>query len=179
MRIKIGVSSCLLGNQVRYDGGHKRDAFVVDELGQWCQLVAVCPELEVGMGVPRPPLHLEGDRMLVTQSGEDVTDRMRAWSEKRVKELARLRLDGYIFKKGSPSCGMVTSPGQGRGLFAEALMRHLPLLPVEDEERLRDAAVRDNFVERVHAHRRWRGLLQVPLLFHLIPELAEQTYMHV
>lgn len=167
-KIRLGVSACLLGERVRYDGGHKRDAFLVDALGPWVEWVPVCPELEVGLGVPRPPIHLAGaaasPRLVVVATGEDLTARMRRFAERRVAELARLGLDGYVLKRASPSCGMERvkvhgargRPAAGRGLFASALIERLPLLPVEEEGRLADAAIRDNFIERVFAAGRWR-----------------------
>jgi uncharacterized protein YbgA (DUF1722 family)/uncharacterized protein YbbK (DUF523 family) len=169
--IRIGVSSCLLGQRVRWDGGHKRDAFLVDQLARFVEWVPVCPEVEAGMGTPRPTVQLvrDGDelRMRETRSGVDHTDRMRRFARKRVRALARLDLCGYVLKRDSPSCGMqrvkVHRAGgmpvrDGRGLFAEALLQGLPQLPVEEEGRLHDAALRENFVERVFAYRRLRDL---------------------
>jgi uncharacterized protein YbgA (DUF1722 family)/uncharacterized protein YbbK (DUF523 family) len=164
------VSSCLLGNEVRFDGQHKRDAFLVEELGRFMELVPVCPEVEVGMGVPRETVRLERQgrslRMIAPASGTDWTERMTGWAEERVRRLAALDLSGYVLKKDSPSCGMErvrVYPGagkggppekSGRGLFAAALMAELPLLPVEEEGRLHDARLREAFVERVFAYRR-------------------------
>jgi uncharacterized protein YbgA (DUF1722 family)/uncharacterized protein YbbK (DUF523 family) len=169
--IRIGVSSCLLGERVRWDGGHKKDAFLVDQLARFVEWVPVCPEVEAGMGTPRPTVQLVRDgeelRMLETRSGRDHSDRMRRFARKRVRALARLDLCGYVLKRDSPSCGMervkVRRAGgmpvrDGRGLFAEALIQGLPQLPVEEEGRLRDAALRENFVERVFAYRRLRDL---------------------
>lgn len=155
--IRLGVSACLLGERVRYDGGHKRDAFVADTLGQWFEWVPVCPEVEVGMGIPRPSLHLTGvptdPRMVETVSGVDWTDRMKAWREPRIEALA---LDGYVLKSRSPSCGLDVelqeSTLRAPGLFVAALLRRWPDLPVEEEWRLHDAAVRDRFVGRVLAY---------------------------
>ena len=167
--IRIGVSSCLLGNQVRYDGGHKRDAFLVETFGQYVEWVAVCPEVEIGLGTPRPTLRLECNghdvRLVMPQSGADHTEAMRAFARRRVAVLAQHNLCGYVLKKDSPSCGMervnVYGAGAlpaktGRGLFADALMRRYPLLPIEEEGRLNDPLLRDNFVERVFAYRRLR-----------------------
>ena len=168
-RIRLGISTCLAGEHVRYDGGHKRDAFLVDELGPWVEWVPVCPEVELGLGIPRDPIHLvgapEAPRLVVKRTGEDLTARMRRYAEARVSALARLGLDGYVLKRASPSCGMerVTvhrEPGRpaaaGRGLYAAVLMERLPLLPVEEEGRLTDAGIRENFIERVFAAARWR-----------------------
>jgi uncharacterized protein YbgA (DUF1722 family)/uncharacterized protein YbbK (DUF523 family) len=168
-KIRLGVSTCLLGERVRYDGGHKRDAFLVEALGPWVEWVPVCPELEVGLGVPRPPIHLIGapssPRLVVVSTGEDLTARMRRFAEARAAELARLGLDGYVLKRASPSCGMERvkvhgasgrAAAAGRGLYATVLMERLPLLPVEEEGRLGDAGIRENFIERVFAAARWR-----------------------
>jgi uncharacterized protein YbgA (DUF1722 family)/uncharacterized protein YbbK (DUF523 family) len=170
-QVRIGVSSCLLGQKVRFDGGHKRDAFLVETFGRHVEWVAVCPEVGIGMGTPREAIRLvregEGVRLLGTKSGTDHSDPMRRWSRQKVEELARANLDGYILKKDSPSCGMervkVYDPNgaparTGRGLFAEALLERLPLLPVEEEGRLSDPRLRENFIERVFAHRRLRDL---------------------
>jgi uncharacterized protein YbgA (DUF1722 family)/uncharacterized protein YbbK (DUF523 family) len=166
-RLRVGISSCLLGQNVRWDGGHKRDLLLVSELGRFVEWLPVCPEVEVGMGVPRPSVRLvrDGDelRMLDPRSDRDHTRAMRAYAKRRVAELAKQDLCGYVLKKDSPSCGMervrVYSAGaparrEGRGLFAEALLEALPLLPVEEEGRLQDAALRENFIERVFAYRR-------------------------
>ncbi len=165
--VRIGVSSCLLGHNVRYDGGHKRDTFLLGSFGRFVEWVPVCPEVELGLGTPRETLRLErraGDTRLVTTASDiDHTDAMRAWAQRRVEELAREDLSGYVLKKDSPSCGLErvklyerqTVPVRhGRGLFAQALVARWPSLPVEEEGRLSDARLRDNFVERVFAYRR-------------------------
>jgi uncharacterized protein YbbK (DUF523 family) len=164
--IRIGVSSCLLGQNVRYDGGHKKDDFLTKQLGPFVAFVPVCPEVEVGMAIPRPTIRLErrGEevRLVEPKGGVDHTDAMRRWSERRVEEIARLDLCGYVLKKDSPSCGMervrVYAKGaatkSGRGAFAAVLLDRLPLLPVEEEGRLHDPALRENIVERVVAYRR-------------------------
>ena len=170
-RIRIGITACLLGDEVRFDGGHKRDAFLSDVLGPHVEWVKVCPEVEVGMGTPRETLRLirTGDelRMQTTRTGIDYTDRMNRWSKKRVEELARAGLSGYVLKKDSPSCGMervkvygggAVPARTGRGLFASALLERLPLLPVEEEGRLTDPQLRENFIERVFAFRRLTDL---------------------
>jgi uncharacterized protein YbgA (DUF1722 family)/uncharacterized protein YbbK (DUF523 family) len=171
MTVRIGVSSCLLGQKVRFDGGHKRDAFLVDTFGEFVEWVPVCPELEVGMGLPREPIRLvrsgEAILLLGVKSATDHTEAMTRYSARRAEKLARENLDGYILKKDSPSCGMERvkvydpngSPARtGRGLFAKALMERFPLLPVEEEGRLSDPRLRDNFIERVFAY---RGLREV------------------
>ena len=169
--IRIGVSACLLGREVRYDGGHKRDAFLVETFGHYVQWVPVCPEVEIGLGIPRPTLRLERHgadvRLMMPKTGGDHTDAMRSYAGKRVAALAEDDLCGYILKKDSPSCGMErvkvygtsTIPSKsGRGLFAEALMQRFPNLPLEEEGRLNDPPLRENFVERVFAYRRVRSL---------------------
>ena len=171
LTVRIGVSSCLLGQKVRFDGGHKRDAFLVDTFGRFVEWVPVCPEVEIGMGTPREAIRLVRDgesvRLVGVKSATDHTAAMRSWAAKRAEALAHDPLDGYILKKDSPSCGMErvkiydphgTPTRTGRGLFAEALLGRLPLLPVEEEGRLSDPRLRENFVERVFAHRRLREL---------------------
>jgi len=167
----IGISGCLLGQNVRYDGGHKHDSFLTQTLGPFVEWVAVCPEVEVGMGIPRESVRLVGSpeqpRMLAERSGRDWTAAMQAYAKKRVRQLATMDLSGYILKRASPSCGMErvrvygtsrVPSRQGRGLFAQVLMDELPLLPVEEEGRLNDPALRDNFIERIFAYQRWRTL---------------------
>ena len=163
--IKIGVSSCLLGARVRYNGGHKQEPYLTDTLSRFFEFVPVCPEVEIGMSVPREPIDLHGDidnpRLIGQVSGVDYAGRMHAWADERLHGLADL--DGYILKKKSPSCGKQGLPvydaqglarRSGVGIFARRLMQAFPLLPVEEESRLSDAAGRDNFIERVFAHRR-------------------------
>ncbi len=169
-RPRIGISSCLLGEEVRFDGGHKRDTFLTQILDSYVEWVRVCPEVEVGMGVPRETLRLvrvDGDtRMITTRTGVDHTDSMRAWSEKRTKALAGMGLRGYVLKKDSPSCGMervkVYGDGGGArvgvGTYAEVLKARFPALPIEEEGRLNDAVLRENFIERVFAYDRLRAL---------------------
>ncbi|QLA16675.1 YbgA family protein [Desulfolutivibrio sulfoxidireducens] len=170
--IRMGVSTCLLGQNVRYDGGHKRDAYVADTLGRFFEFVPVCPEVECGLGIPRPAMRLAGDptapRLEVIHTGEDLTERMKAYCARRVEELAGEDLCGYIFKSKSPSSGMArvkVYPEKGPpamtgvGLFARAFMDRFPFLPVEEEGRLHDPVLRENFIERVFTLRRFRDLL--------------------
>jgi len=170
--IRVGLSACLLGYEVRWNGGHKRDPYIVDTLGRWFTWVPVCPEEEIGLGTPREPLRLEGDpkapRLVFRDTGGDLTDRMRAYAATRAARLERLDLSGYILKSDSPSCGMERVPvygagaqavKRGTGLFAAALRRRLPLLPIEEEGRLHDPGLRENFIERVFAYRRLADLL--------------------
>jgi uncharacterized protein YbbK (DUF523 family) len=170
--IRVGVSACLLGQEVRFDGGHKRDAFLVETLGRFVEFVPVCPEFELGLGVPRESLrlelHAEGIRLIAPASQTDHTAAMRSYARERVAALAGERLSGYVLKKNSPSCGMERVRiydasgmplGDGRGLFAQALIERFPHLPVEEEGRLNDARIREDFIERVFAYHRSGGLL--------------------
>lgn len=169
--IAIGVSSCLLGEKVRYDGGHKHDRYITDTLGRFFRFVPVCPEVGCGLPVPREAMRLEGDpaapRLVTNRTGIDLTERMLDFCRKKVVELERQELCGFIFKKDSPSSGLfrvkVYGGGMpsktGRGLFADALVKHLPLLPVEEEGRLYDMNIRENFIERVFAFRSWKDFL--------------------
>jgi uncharacterized protein YbgA (DUF1722 family)/uncharacterized protein YbbK (DUF523 family) len=167
--IRIGISACLLGQEVRFDGGHKRSDFLVDVFGPFVEFVPVCPEVEVGLGVPRETLRLvrDGDevRLLGNKSGADRTVAMRRYSDRRTAALTHDDLSGYVLKKDSPSCGMERvrthavsgiPARDGRGLYADALMRLFPNLPIEEEGRLNDPRLRDNFIERVFAYRRLR-----------------------
>ncbi len=172
--IKIGVSSCLLGKEVRYNGGHSHDRYITGTLGQYFTFVDVCPEVEAGFGIPRETLRLVGDpespRLLTSRSGRDCTDIMLKWAQKRVKELAKENLFGFIFKSKSPSSGMervkvYTDKGfpgsnKGIGLFARAFMVQFPLIPVEEDGRLHDAVLRENFIERIFALKRWRQIAE-------------------
>jgi uncharacterized protein YbbK (DUF523 family) len=170
MRPKVGISECLLGRPVRYDGDHKRSAFLADLLAPYVDYVPVCPEVEVGMGVPREPVRLVGPadrpRMIGTGSGADWTDRMTSWASRRLDELAALSLDGYVLKKGSPSCGLDQVPlhrsaglsfPRATGLFAAALRRRFPDLPLTEETRLEDPQERATFLRRLFTHARLRA----------------------
>lgn len=163
--IRIGVSSCLLGQKVRYDGGHKHSRYLTDILSQFFELVPVCPEVEVGMGIPREAVRLSGDLedpTMLGRSGEDWTARMNRWSRKRVGELKNDDLHGFVFMKRSPSCGLFRVPVMqenghplpGRGLFATQFVRAFPHVPVEEVGRLADPRLRENFLERIFAHHR-------------------------
>jgi len=171
-KIKLGVSACLLGEPVRYDGGHKLDRFLTDTLGQYVQYVPVCPEVECGLPVPRESMHLEGNpdspRLITSRTKQDMTERMVRWAKKRVVELEGEDLCGFIFKSHSPSSGMervrvYNEKGipvkKGIGMFARIFMEHFPLLPVEDEGRLHDLMLRENFIERIFTLKRWREVL--------------------
>lgn len=173
-KIRLGISSCLLGNKVRYDGGHKLDRFLTDTLGPWVEYVPVCPEVECGMPVPRESMRLEGNpenpRLVTNRTKIDKTDQMMLWARKRAVELEKEKLSGFILKGGSPSSGMerikvYDSKGmpsrKGVGIFAREFMEHFPLLPVEDDGRLNDPALRENFIERIFALARWRNSFAV------------------
>jgi len=165
----VGISACLLGDRVRYDGAHRRDRFLTDTMGKFVEWVPVCPELECGLPVPRESMHLEGDpespRLVTSQSRVDLTDRMLAWCRKRLTKLDRENLCGFIFKSNSPSCGMqrvrIYNKDEvpqkiGVGIFAMQFMKHFPLLPVEEDGRLHDPRIRENFIERVFCLKRYR-----------------------
>lgn len=167
--IRLGISACLLGEKVRFDGGHKLDTYIRDTLGPYFDFVPVCPEVAIGLGVPRPTLRLVGDpaqprAVGVRDPDRDVTAPLRQYGRRMVQELPPLA--GFLLKSKSPSCGMARvkvyqdqgPPRAGRGLFADALLTGRPLLPVEEEGRLGDPVLRENFIERVFAFHRWQQL---------------------
>ena len=171
-KIRLGISTCLLGENVRYDGGHRRDRFIIETLGQFVEFVPVCPEVECGLTIPRESMHLAGDpespRLVTTRTRIDHTERMVNWARKRVRELEKENLCGFIFKSNSPSSGMervkiYDEHGRvqkiGVGMFARAFMDYFPLLPAEEDGRLHDIRLRENFIERIFALKRWRELL--------------------
>jgi len=183
--ISIGISACLLGMEVRYNGGHKRDALLLQQLTPYVQWVHVCPEVEMGMPIPRETIRLErsgkdpvdesrwtpeSTRLMAPKSGTNYSEPMLEFSHRRVAELMTLDLDGFILKKGSPSCGMerlpVYGPDKGRairkgvGYFSAVLMDRMPYLPVEEEGRLNDSKLKENFIERVFAYRRLKEFIR-------------------
>jgi uncharacterized protein YbgA (DUF1722 family)/uncharacterized protein YbbK (DUF523 family) len=171
-QIRIGISSCLLGEDVRFDGGHKLDRFLRDTLGQYVEYVPVCPEVEAGFGIPRESFRLVGNpespRFITGKTKTDYTERMNNWARNRVKELEKEALCGFVFKSNSPSSGMervrvYNEKGipakKGEGLFARAFMEHFPRIPVEEDGRLHDPKLRENFIERIFALRHWRDTL--------------------
>ena len=175
-KLRLGVSACLLGNEVRYDGGHKRNPFLTDLLGPFVEWVPICPEVEAGFGTPREAMHLVTDgrevKLLTVRTKRDVTGQLEDAVAARLSRLGRLELDGYVLKKDSPSCGLfrvkVYGPSgvgerSGRGLFAAGLADAQPLLPLEEEGRLGDPRLRENFIERVFAYRRLRELAASPV----------------
>lgn len=171
-KIRLGISSCLLGEPVRFDGSHKLDRYLVHTLGRYVDWVPVCPEVEFGLPTPRETLRLvdgqAGPRLVFGKSGRDITEGMRDWAASRVKQLEQERLCGFVFKSKSPSSGMervklydrngVPKPA-GVGLFAAAFMEHFPLLPVEEDGRLHDPRLRENFIEAIFTLQRWREAL--------------------
>ncbi len=172
-KIKLGISTCLLGEKVRYDGGHKRDRYLTDVVAPFVEWVPICPEVECGLPIPRESMRLVGTleehRLKTGKTGIDHTERMQKWAQQRLDDLKDEELCGFIFKSKSPSFGMrdikIYSEkgmpvGKGSGLFARALMERFPYLPVEDEGRLNDAGLRENFIERVFVYFRWRQFLK-------------------
>ncbi len=168
--LRLGASSCLLGEEVRYNGGHKHDRFLTGILGTYVRFFPLCPEVEIGLGVPRPTIRLQGKvgdpRLVKPKSGDDLTDKMNDWSRSKMDEIASWNLHGYVLKKGSPSCGLFRvrvyndfgmPERDGRGLFAARLAERFPLLPVEEEGRLHDPPLRENFIERLFIHERWQS----------------------
>ena len=171
--IPIGISTCLLGENVRYNGGHALDRFLRDTLGKYVHYVPVCPEVECGFGIPRETFRLVGDpkepRLVTSHTGVDHTDRMEAWARKRVAELENDDLCGFIFKSDSPSSGMervkvyddnMVPRKIGVGVFARVFMEHFPLTPVEEDGRLHDPLLRENFIERIFTYRRYRNVME-------------------
>ncbi len=170
--VRLGVSMCLLGENVRWNAGHKLDRYLTDTLGRFVEYVPVCPEVEAGFGVPRESFRLVGDpqkpRLVTFKTKMDHTERMLSWVEKRLKGLEKENLCGFIFKSDSPSCGMIRvrvynekgmPEKKAVGIFARGLMEHFPLIPAEDEGRLHDPMIRENFIERIFTLKRWRTLL--------------------
>ena len=171
--LRLGISRCLLGEEVRFDGGHKRDTFLTEVLGRYVEWVPVCPEVEAGLGIPREAMRLVGDpqdpRLVTIRTGKDHTRVLETMTTNRIEELKNMDLSGYVFKNGSPSCGIervriYSEQGQlsrnGAGLFARAFIEQFPLIPVEEEGRLCDSALRENFIERVFCYRRWQDLVR-------------------
>jgi uncharacterized protein YbgA (DUF1722 family)/uncharacterized protein YbbK (DUF523 family) len=192
--IAIGVSSCLLGEKVRYDGGHRHDHYITDTLAKYFRFVSVCPEVGCGMSIPRETMRLEGDparpRLMTIKSRIDKTEQMQAYCREKVEELETEDLCGFIFKKDSPSSGLFrvkvyknlpprdgiskssVTVRSGRGLFAEAVTRAFPFLPVEEDGRLNDPVLRENFIERVYTYSRWKNFLRCD------PDLGDLVDFH-
>jgi uncharacterized protein YbgA (DUF1722 family)/uncharacterized protein YbbK (DUF523 family) len=170
-KIKIGISSCLLGEEVRFDGGHKRDRFITDRLSAFVKFVPVCPEIAIGLGVPRQPIRLVVEGGVHRSVGArdetlDVTENLVQFARKTSPKLEKI--SGYIFKSKSPSCGMErvklypkdsSIPNRdGVGIYSRTIMEMMPNLPVEEEGRLNDSVIRENFVERIYVYRRWQEM---------------------
>lgn len=188
-KIKIGGSSCLLGEKVRYDGGHKLDSFIAKTLAKYFDFVAVCPETECGLAIPREAMRLNGNpqapRLVTIKTGIDHTDRMQAWAKKRLEELEREDLCGFIFKSRSPSSGkekVKVYNGKkcvskaGTGIFARMFMHRFPYLPVEEEVRLTDPKRREMFIENIFILREWRAAVASGLFPDLIKFHAQMKY---
>ena len=190
-KIEIGVSSCLLGEEVRYDGGHKRNVYITDTLTRYFDFKAICPEMAIGLGVPRPTIRLvakdSGIRVVgVNDASIDVTDKLRSFSQDATAKLQTI--SGFILKKDSPSCGMERvrvynsnemPEKRGRGIFADTLMKAWPNLPVEEEGRLMDPVLRENFIERVFIYYRWQQLLSSGLTSNKLVEFHTQHKFNV
>ncbi|SKA91829.1 Uncharacterized conserved protein YbgA, DUF1722 family [Thiothrix eikelboomii] len=192
---QLGISSCLLGNSVRFDSGHKHNAYITDSLGEYFEFIPVCPEVAAGLGIPRPPIHLvkrTGDIRLVQVKNHqvDVTAALRAASENLLAEPQFAKLSGFILKKDSPSCGMervkvYAEPATGQppersgvGLFAASLQQAYPNLPLEEEGRLCDPILRENFIGRVFVYQRWQALMQEPPNAHAFVQFhADHKYL--
>ena len=170
-RIKIGISACLLGEEVRWNGQHKKDRFLVNTLGQFVDFVPVCPEVECGLGVPRETMRLVGNpeepRLITRKTQVDHTARMKKWAREKLKSIEKEDLCGFVFKKNSPSSGLwrvkvynekTGQPGRpGRGIFARAFTDRFPRVPVEEEGRLNDPGLREIFNEQVFTLQRMRN----------------------
>jgi len=171
--IKIGISSCLLGNMVRYDGNHSHDPFLTQTLGLFTEYIPVCPEVECGMSIPREAIRLMGDpenpRLVSNEKNIDKTEAMKTWAEGKLKALEKDNLCGFIFKSKSPSCGLYRIKvyggkggfsKTGTGIFARAFTEKFPRIPVEESGRLQDPELRENFIENIFSLQRWRDLIE-------------------
>lgn len=190
-KIRLGISSCLLGENVRFDGGHKKDQYITNTLAQFFEWVPVCPEMEIGLGAPRESMHLlgrpEAPRLVTTKTKRDYTETMLAYARAKVAQLEKLGLHGYLLKKDSPTCGMERVkvynddhiPSKtGVGLFARVLLEKMTSLPVEEEGRLSDPRLRENFIVRVFCHFRWQQLQQQkPRVGALVRFHAQHKYL--
>ena len=189
-KLTLGISACLLGEEVRYDGGHKRNRYVMNNLVHYFDFIPVCPEVAIGMSIPRPPIHLKGEldniRVVgVDDNSLDVTDQLVAYGKDQANKLQHIA--GYILKSASPSCGMERVKrytGENKqpmkdasGAYAQAFMQENPLLPVEEEGRLQDPVLRENFIERIFVYYRWQTFLQnQPTIGKLVEFHAQHKY---
>ncbi|OVE78071.1 hypothetical protein BVX99_00690, partial [bacterium F16] len=175
-QIKLGISTCLLGEKVRYDGQYKLNHYLKDQVGQFVSFYPVCPEADCGLSIPREAMRLVGDidnpRLMTQKTGIDHTDRMNAWMAGALDQLETAGISGFVFKSKSPSSGMervkvYNESGmpstKGVGLFARGVMERFPLMPVEEEGRLNDNRLRENFIERLYVYYRWQQLVSGPL----------------
>lgn len=171
--VRVGVSACLLGTAVRFNGGHQRSSYIAESLGQFVHYVPVCPEVEIGLGTPREAIRLRRSddggplQLIGSRTGTDHTEAMQQYSRRKLDQLAKLNLSGYIFAKNSPTCGVHrvrvydqngVPSRDGRGLFARAVVERWPLLPVEEDGRLNDPQLRESFLHRVFAYHRAQSL---------------------
>ena len=190
--VKVGISTCLLGVSVRYNGGHKHDRFLTDTLGQYVEYVPVCPEVECGLPVPRESMRLVGNpespRLVTTRTQIDHTERMVNWAKKRVEELKKEDLCGFIFSSKSPSSGMErvkvynengNPNNRGVGIFARIFMEHFPLIPVEEEGRLHDPVLRENFIARIFTLKQWREVIRKPKSVGNIVNYHTKNKLHI
>ena len=183
MKIKVGISSCLLGNEVRFDGGHKHSRLCTETLARYFDFIPECPELGIGMTIPRKPIRLIGDvgapqLVAVDDNNVNYTDKMRDYAQTKATQMQQLC--GYVFMKNSPSCGVFRvkvyqengypSDEKGRGVFAQAVIKNNPLLPIEEEGRLEDVVLRETFIIRVFAYYNWQQLAQQPLTYQALIE---------
>jgi len=171
-KLKIGISSCLLGKNVRYNGENKLDRFIVKILGHYFSYIPICPEVECGLGIPRLPMRLEGNpkrpKLVITSTNIDITKKMLSWSKEKVHKLEKEHLDGFIFKSRSPSCGILdltvyrkkkSPPKKGQGLFVKMFKDHFPLIPIEEGERLHDPELLKSFFARILIYKYLRNFL--------------------
>lgn len=195
LKPRLGISSCLLGHSVRFDSGHKHNAYITETLGQYIEFVPFCPEVAAGLGIPRPAIHLvkrdQGLRALQVKNHTiDVTEQLHAASQQILAQPSLASLSGFILKKDSPSCGMERvkvfeeqATGQapersGMGLFATALRQQYPNLPLEEEGRLCDPVLRENFIGRVFVYQRWQQLIQASISANALVEFhSDHKYL--
>ena len=188
-KVSVGVSRCLLGDQVRFDGGHKRSRYLTDTLGDYFDWRPVCPEVEAGMSTPRKPIRLveeNSEIRVLGHDGNDYTEALSSVAENRLAGLRKVGIRGFIFKKDSPSCGAFRvklyrgkqARRDGVGVFAAYIQEHWPNLPVEEEGRLNDARLRENFLQRVFHYDRWQDFLSdAPTVARLMKFHATHKYL--